>query len=133
MSLSKQNYSLFCTTGKSLSCVSILYTIMTPPSLYDSEVYKQKIHKTLLVVPVNTIANWDNEFEKWTEGMANGTKLGVFNVSRTPKQERYALVQTWSSVGGVLLTSTGLFRSMAQRDDTGELLRATDLVVLDER
>ena len=107
--------------------------MMNQPSLYDSEACRGRIHKALLVVPVNTIANWDNEFEKWTKGMDRRTKLTVFNISKSPKQERYSLVRFWSSAGGILLTSTGLFRSMAEIDETGTLLRATDVIILDER
>lgn len=107
--------------------------MMNQPSLYDSEACRGRIHKALLVVPVNTIANWDNEFDKWTKEMDKESKLSVFNVSKTPKHQRFTLVECWSNVGGILLTSTGLFRSMAKRDDTGRLLRATDVVILDER
>ena len=43
---------LFLCQGKSLSTIALLHTVMTtnPPL----------IRTALLVVPVNTIANWDN-------------------------------------------------------------------------
>ena len=118
-------------TGKSLSFVSLLHAMMMQPSLIDSETGTGKIHKALLVVPVNTIANWENEFDKWTKGMYN--KLPIFNVSKTKTYNREKVIRCWSSAGGVLLTSIGLFRSIAGREDTGELISNADVIVLDER
>ena len=107
--------------------------MMMQPSLYDSEMNRGKIHKALLVVPVNTIANWENEFDKWTKGINKRNKLAIFNVSIAQKWGRRNLVKHWSRVGGILLTSIALFRSMAEREDTGMLLSATDVIILDER
>lgn len=123
----------FCHTGKSLSCVSLLYAVMAQPSLFDSEMGRGVIHKCLLVVPVNTLANWENEFEKWTKGLEKKEKLDIFNVSSAEKYGRHRMIEHWSRVGGILLTSVGLFRSMAGRKDIEKLLSGTDVIVLDER
>ena len=104
---------------------------MMQPSLFDSEAGRGKIHKALLVVPVNTIANWENEFDKWTKGMKS--KLPIFNISSAEKHARKRMVDYWSTSGGVLLTPLGLFRTMANREDTEKLLSTTDVIILDER
>lgn len=102
-------------------------------SLYDSKRGRGKIHKSLLVVPVNTIANWENEFEKWTKEMDDKSRLRVVNLSTAAKQTRRMMVQQWSTFGGVLLTSVNLFRSMAAREPIEKLLSSTDVIILDER
>jgi SNF2 family DNA or RNA helicase len=104
---------------------------MMQPSLFDSGMGHGKIHKGLLVVPVNTITNWENEFDKWTKGMIR--KIQIFNVSRADKHSRRMVIEQWSSFGGILLTSVGLFRTMAERKDTEKHILATDVIVLDER
>lgn len=116
--------------GKSFACVSLLYAVMVQPSLFDLGTSRGKIHKCLLVVPVNTIANWEDEFDKWTKGIKS--KLTIFNVSSADKRFRRRIVKQWSQVGGVLLTSVNLFRSMAKIEDIEKLLSATDVIVLDE-
>ena len=111
--------------------MSLLYAVMDS-SLADSETFRGKIHKGLLVVPVNTISNWENEFDKWTKGIKM-KKLPIFNVSSAEKHARRRMVENWSDCGGILLTSVNLFRNLAKRDDIGKLLSATDVIVLDER
>ncbi len=131
---SKNDVCRLCVnTGKSLSCVSLLYAIMMQPSLVDSATGIAKINKTALVVPVNTLANWENEFDKWTKQMSKLKKLPIFNVSKAGKYNRDMMVRYWSNTGGILLTSIGLFRSISEREDTGKLISDTDAIVLDER
>ena len=104
---------------------------MVQPALCDTKTGRGKIHKVLLVVPVNTIANWESEFEKWTKGMI--TKLPVFNVASAEKSLRRIIVKQWSNSGGILLVSVNLFRSMAKLEDVEKMLSTTDVIVLDER
>lgn len=104
---------------------------MAQPSLVDSETSRRKIHKVILVVPVNTIVNWENEFQKWTKGLRN--KLTIFNVSTAEPYRRPSLVEQWSSWGGILLTSDALFRNMAKIEKTERLIKDTDAIILDER
>lgn len=105
--------------------------MMMQPSLFDSGMGHGKVHKSLLVVPVNTIANWENEFDKWTKGMIK--KIQIFNVSRADKYSRRLVIEQWSNFGGILLTTVGLFRSMVERKDIEKHILATDVIVLDER
>ena len=108
-----------------------MHAMMLQPSLVDPVTGRGRIHKVLLVVPVNTLANWENEFDKWTKGMKK--KLTIFNVSGAETFARHKLVKQWSRLGGILLTSGALFRNMAKLEDIEKLLSDTDAVVLDER
>jgi len=116
--------------GKSLSCISLLHAIMLQPSLIDSRTGRGRIHKVLLVVPVNTIANWEIEFNKWTKGMRK--RLIIFNVSDAETHARHGVVEKWSDWGGVLLTSDALFRNMVKIEKIEKLLEDADAVILDE-
>ena len=111
--------------------MALVHAMMLQPSLTDPETGRGRIHKIVLVVPVNTLANWENEFDKWTKGMQK--KLTIFNVSGAETFARHRLVKQWSNWGGILLTSDALFRNMAKLEDIEKLLSATDAIVLDER
>jgi chromodomain-helicase-DNA-binding protein 7 len=94
-----------------------------------------KIRKVLLVVPVNTVANWEEEFEKWTKDMKQ--KCKVYNSSDGSKRNRERLVIKWSSNGGVFLVSDGLYRNLMNPQsmksaDVRKELENPDVIVLDE-
>jgi hypothetical protein len=117
--------------GKSLACVSLLHAIMLQPSLVDTNTNRGSIHKVLLVVPVNTLSNWENEFEKWTKGM--NRKINITNISSGDKYSRKRQVKSWSNMGGILLSSDALFRNMVKHEEMEKHLSSTDAIVLDER
>jgi hypothetical protein len=117
--------------GKSLACVSLLHAIMLQPSLVDTNTNRGNIHKVLLVVPVNTLSNWENEFEKWTKGM--NKKINITNISSGDKYSRKRQVKSWSNMGGILLSSDALFRNMVKHEEMEKHLSSTDAIVLDER
>eukprot|EP00536_Pseudo-nitzschia_multiseries_P010544 jgi/Psemu1/26263/gm1.26263_g len=104
---------------------------MLQPSLVDTLTDRGKIYKTLLVVPVNTLVNWENEFIKWTRMLPN--RLTIFNVSSATMLRRDAVAERWSNEGGILLTSDAMFRSMTKIESIQKLLAGADSIVLDER
>ena len=104
---------------------------MLQPSLVDPKTDRGKVHKVLLVVPVNTISNWESEFEKWMKGLER--KLTITNISSVEMYSRKRLIRGWSNVGGVLLVSTALFRNIMKHDEMEKHLVSADAVVLDER
>mmetsp|Transcript_24535 Transcript_24535/g.67732 ORF Transcript_24535/g.67732 Transcript_24535/m.67732 type:complete len:1132 (+) Transcript_24535:802-4197(+) len=116
--------------GKSLSCIALLHTIMFQPSLINPMTGRGTICKTVLVVPVNTLVNWENEFGKWTKTLRN--KLNIFNISRSAMLRRDAMAQCWSNEGGILLTSDAMFRIMARIETIQKLIADADAIVLDE-
>ena len=75
----------------------------------------------LLVVPLNTIANWENEFEKWLDFEPT---VDIYNLSSYEKQARPRLIQKWQARGGVLLLGNKTFPKL-------NALKP-DILVLDE-
>lgn len=118
--------------GKSLSAVALLHAMMFHPSLHRGEKESRPIRTALLVVPVNTLANWENEFAKWTSELQN--KLQVHNLSRTGTYSRTMMFEAWTKHGGVLLTSAGLFQRLVKLGGNDRCLLdpGPDVVILDE-
>lgn len=102
---------------------------MKQSSLHD----KCTIHKVLLVVPVNTLVNWEAEFAKWITGM--NQKITVYNLGDGDKRFREKQVRKWADKGGVLITSDAVFRNLTKIEDLDTCLFSPgpDAVVVDER
>lgn len=119
--------------GKSLSCVALLHALMQQPSLEDSTKQRGKIHKVLLVVPVNTIANWENEFNKWTSDLKY--RPSVVNLGdANHKVSRLKFIQRWDERGGILLTTESIFKNIISEEEAkGPLCSpGPDALVIDE-
>lgn len=110
--------------GKSLSSISVIHAIMTSPSLNGSS-GKRLISRALLVAPVNTIANWENEWKLWQNEVTH--KVNVYNISNFHTKIRTSQVLFWMDNGGVLLVSDGTFKTLRK-----ECEMQPDVVVLDE-
>jgi SNF2 family DNA or RNA helicase len=80
--------------GKSLSCVALLHALFHHPSLKSSGTTRRLVHTVLLVVPVNTLANWENEFDKWTGSMRNA-RLEVCNLVNVLDRRR--AIERWGN------------------------------------
>lgn len=98
--------------GKSLQVIAITYTLYSHPLLITNQptkgyTLKAKISRILLVVPVNTITNWINEFKIWCDDL-NLTPLACYNLNDTNSNSmaRGIMIQTWVKNGGILLTSS---------------------------
>ncbi|KAL6738367.1 hypothetical protein Aduo_011922 [Ancylostoma duodenale] len=72
--------------------------------------------KILIIVPVNTIQNWYNEFEKWmpryTDTGEVARHFDVFLLGDSVKtfDQRVNMIEDWSRRGGVLLIGYEMFR-----------------------
>ncbi|KAK6026630.1 SNF2 family protein [Ostertagia ostertagi] len=72
--------------------------------------------KVLVIVPINTIQNWYNEFEKWIPRYSEKGELcrqfEVFLLGDSVKtfDQRVNLIEEWSRKGGVLLIGYEMFR-----------------------
>lgn len=106
---------------------------MRQPSLFDRSTQRGKIHKVLLVAPVNTLVNWEAEFAKWTRGL--NQKITLHNLGDGDKRFREKQIGQWDEMGGVLLTSDAVFRNLSKVKELEESLLSPgpDAVVLDER
>ena len=88
--------------GKSLTTISLLFTLLNHPSLTDSQ-GKGFVRTAMLVVPVNTIASWKSEFDKWTRRLK--PSILIYNLQSCPPDHRQSVISQWRERGGVLLLS----------------------------
>lgn len=77
--------------------------------------------RALLCVPVNTIANWENEWTKWILAKEKGKQVpqvSMYNLNSHHSNDRLAVLVEWMKEGGVLLTSdrilSGLCKHLVQ-------------------
>lgn len=117
--------------GKSFTTIALLYTVLTHSSMISSVDGANLVRTVLVVVPVNTLANWENEFQKWLDHLPNSPS--VYNLSLY-KSGRKPSVQRWRKKGGVLLVSDSMFSRFFTGSDrewyTKEI--QPDVLVLDE-
>ena len=114
-------------TGKSLQVVTLVHTLLNNQNLRPQRGDDSKpfVGKILLIVPVNTIANWNNEFDKWTKD-TNRT-VPVYDVSTLLKEARSQSVLTWSRRGGVLLVGSDMYTRLIKNDQ--KLAKVRSLIV----
>lgn len=91
---------------------------------------KRMLRTVILVVPVNTLANWKNEFTKWFVNV--NPKVFVCTPSEVEVYARKALISKWMSTGGIFLVSSKTFANLVSGNgQETELIRA-DVLVVDE-
>lgn len=112
--------------GKSLTAIAVLHTVLNHPNLRGC------LKSAIIVAPVNTLTNWEDEIEKWTENVK--PRLIVENLAGKEEYVRVKAVDRWRSRGGILLLGEQLFLSMQGRGTRGadKRLLETDVLVLDE-
>ena len=75
----------------------------------------------LIVVPINTLQNWVNEFNRWcpiddpTIDYKRPYQLYLLNETSKKHQQRVDIVQNWSRTGGVLIIGYEMFRLMTTK------------------
>ena len=81
----------------------------------------------LMVVPVNTLMNWEDEVMKWTGNLR--MPLNITNLGAVMKSYREKEILKWQREGGILVLGDALFRTMNTFIlDHGK----PDILVLDE-
>lgn len=113
--------------GKSFTVITLLHSVMTCPALVSAATGKHRFHKVLLVVPTNTLTNWEKEIITWTGSLKNPLK--VHNLGKFHSSHRLGEVQKWKTDGGALIVGEALFQKMC--DDIVEMSQP-DILVLDE-
>eukprot|EP00522_Entomoneis_paludosa_P014814 CAMPEP_0172450822 /NCGR_PEP_ID=MMETSP1065-20121228/9040_1 /TAXON_ID=265537 /ORGANISM="Amphiprora paludosa, Strain CCMP125" /LENGTH=1131 /DNA_ID=CAMNT_0013202661 /DNA_START=38 /DNA_END=3433 /DNA_ORIENTATION=- len=101
--------------GKTLSSIALIHSVF----LHDLAA------KILLIVPINTVENWKNEFKKWVGHLrpyVDPDSLG----DATTRSARTKQIQKWFERGGVLITAK------SQLSIAPELTEKCDLLVIDE-
>lgn len=94
--------------GKTLQVIALLHAAINHPSLRSKHGdQKRLIRRVLLLVPANTLVNWENEFEMWTSNLADG--FNVYNLHESSSVGRLRVVKHWYANGGVLLMGPTMF------------------------
>ena len=98
--------------GKSLQAVCLLHTLLTHPSLITpstgpgSTPGGRIIFRAMLIAPVNTLANWETEFEKWV-GTSSGRNIPAIRFYPwTPNSSEKKIIKEWYDYGGILCVSS---------------------------
>ena len=88
--------------GKSLQVIALVHTLLKHPLLVRDK--SRIISRVLLVVPVNTLANWGMEFDHWVNDKKIG-EIQLCDLNAVAKDNREFYVKSWYNKGGVLLVS----------------------------
>ena len=112
--------------GKTLQVISLLHTAMFHPALRKQTAsgnVEPFIRSVLLVVPVNTVANWENELELWTEELRH--RFTVFSLQDAPNVGlRQKTLRQWAREGGILLSgSYMLSKCLSGKDEAARTVR----------
>ncbi|EED89286.1 hypothetical protein THAPSDRAFT_263996, partial [Thalassiosira pseudonana CCMP1335] len=125
--------------GKSIQTVCLLHTLLTHPALSSNHI----VQRALLVAPVNTLANWVAEWNKWI-GVASGRNCPYIRFYLWDgKSKKEKIILDWYENGGVLVTASGRFTSASEGNDVKKansddiICKALfepgpDIIVLDE-
>jgi SNF2 family DNA or RNA helicase len=121
--------------GKTFTAIAVLHAVLTQPSMVSKESNQGLLRHVLLVVPVNTLANWEQEFEKWTGDLV--PSITVHNLSSSDLNARGSVISRWRRRGGVLLVSDRMYsllssgKSNKDKKNYKDELQP-DVLVLDE-
>ena len=107
--------------------ISVLYTVMTCPSLFSKAKNKALLHTALFIVPANTLANWMDEIEKWTGNLEY--PFHAYNLGGTMKGFQGKVLKKWNQYGGLLLMSETHFLNACDQIVKNY---PPDILVLDE-
>ncbi|KAL5566846.1 hypothetical protein UlMin_030010 [Ulmus minor] len=89
--------------GKTLQVIAFLYTAMRIVDL--------GLRTALIVVPVNVLHNWRQEFLKWKPSEVK--PLRVFMLEDVSRERRGELLAKWRAKGGVFLIGYSAFRNLS--------------------
>lgn len=89
-----------------MSLIAFIHTV-----LVNSK--KTKVHTCMVVSPLNTILNWQYEFEMWQEFTKK--EVDVYELSSVKQNaDRAAVLKNWHSNGGVMIIGYDMFRNLTQ-------------------
>ncbi|XP_032798437.2 transcriptional regulator ATRX homolog isoform X1 [Daphnia magna] len=92
--------------GKSLQVVTLTHTVLTNAIC--------QVNRVMVVCPLSTVLNWENEFRIWLPG-DTFTTLNVCELasSKTSKT-RETKIKKWLNIGGVLILGYEMFRTLTK-------------------
>ncbi|CAF4254664.1 unnamed protein product, partial [Rotaria sp. Silwood2] len=111
---------LGCILAHSMGCGKTLQVITFINILLEHKIAKS----VLIVVPINTIQNWLNEFNRWCPLNNPNIKykrlFQLYMLNETSKKftQRAKLVQNWFQTGGALILGYEMFRLMVMKKNS---------------
>ena len=88
--------------GKTLQTVTLTHTVL--------DTKKTKVFRVMVICPVNTVKNWQDEYDKWLKG---DLELDVFEMSgEKDNWGRADKINQWFREGGVLIIGYEMFRNL---------------------
>lgn len=127
----------------------MIHTLFSNPVLVKRPTGKRLFRSVLICVPVNTLANWKDEFDLWVNSKHNLPQLSVYFLKKNSSAyDRSRTVCRWKRDGGILILTTSTFATICNKttkstvsgnthsenfeEDTRVALLSPDLVVIDE-
>ncbi|CAM4935936.1 unnamed protein product [Rotaria socialis] len=121
---------LGCILAHSMGCGKTLQVIAFINTLLQHTIAKS----VLIVVPINTIQNWLNEFNRWCplnhSDIEYKRSFELYLINETSKKftQRAKIVQNWSQTGGALILGYEMFRLMViKKNSTTKTSKANAL------
>ncbi len=88
--------------GKTLQTIALIHTVHTQ--------FESLMRTALVICPVNTVKNWEHEFEKWLPG---DLELEVHEMSvERDNWGRADRLGMWRREGGVMIMGYDMFRNL---------------------
>ena len=108
--------------GKTLQVIALIHTLLKNQNI-------TKCNRVLILMPINVIRNWENEFDKWTRSCEY--KIPVYEMTNDerilanePKNnKRLKDLERWTQNGGVFLMGYTMFANLVH----GKFLRNSTL------
>ncbi|UJR26103.1 hypothetical protein I4U23_007449 [Adineta vaga] len=108
---------LGCILAHSMGCGKTIQVI----TFIDVFLRYTTAKSVLIVVPINTIQNWANEFNRWcpvddpTIGYKRPYQLYILNETSKKFEQRAKIVRNWSQTGGTMIIGYEMFRLMVTK------------------
>eukprot|EP00794_Sanderia_malayensis_P007264 gene7264-8075_t len=87
--------------GKTLQIITLIHAVMNSPSI--------QLSRVLVVAPLNTVYNWQTEFDKWLE-VDERIDVHVLADAGNNRRLRFATLKTWFKNGGILILGYDMYR-----------------------
>ncbi|KAB0803202.1 hypothetical protein PPYR_00172 [Photinus pyralis] len=92
--------------GKTLQVIAFTHTLLTNDEVTN-------VRNVLVVCPLNTVLNWESEYQRWLSDV-KGPRLNIYQlVSSKTNPARERVVQDWNKKGGVLIIGYEMFRNLS--------------------
>lgn len=89
--------------GKTLQIVSFVHTLTMNENI--------KMERFLIIAPLNTVLNWEQEFQKW---LKVDERIDVYVLSNCTNgnKERVQMIRRWHENGGALIAGYEMYRNL---------------------